>query len=107
MTMLRATVTMIAHVKRIVLKLSDELEALTGQGEELQRLAGEVGSDAQKAVQQVVSLPMRAEIVKKLIDALSRAIRLEREAFGIGDEPPCANGTDNVIKRLHQTCIPA
>jgi hypothetical protein len=84
----------LAHARAIVGRLMAELEVITQQPELIHRvrkaldLSGEEPTidqrlDMRGALSMSASLPMRAKIVKNLVDALHKLIGAEREAWGL------------------------
>ena len=87
----------LAHAREIVAKLMAELEGMTLQPElfervrEVSELTGEgltpnQRQDMRDALSIIVSLPIRAKIVKNLVDALHKVIGAEREAWGLNSD---------------------
>lgn len=79
--------------------LLDELETSglkSNELEELVRLAGEEltaqqRADAKQTIRRVMSMGSRITSAKQLVEMLEKLVRLERQAFGIGDEDPGDN----------------
>lgn len=86
--------TDIARARSLVMSLLGEVEAQTDDPELFDRLGElvvDTGSDAESrlldAYRRVISTPGRIDGMKKLADALKTLITLEREAYGLADEP--------------------
>lgn len=99
----------LAHARAIVARLMAALEATTQQPELFHRvravmdLTGEEPTTERRlnmrgALSMIASLPMRAKIVKNLVDALHKLIGAEREAWGL-------NGRGVEVGDRYTVCI--
>lgn len=84
----------IARSRSLVMSLLGEVEAQTSDPELFDRLGElvvDTGSDAEskllEAYRRVISTPGRIDGMKKLADSLKTLITLEREAYGLAEEP--------------------
>lgn len=74
--------------------MMDELEAAGARAEDLEALVALAGteltaqqrSDAKRALNRVLSMSTRITSAKQLVEMLEKLVRLERQAFGIGDD---------------------
>ena len=77
----------IKRVRKLVMEMFEELEGVTENRELVAALVSDVeDGDMQRALKRVAELPGRADIVKKLTDALKTLVALEREAFNLDDD---------------------
>ena len=100
----------IARSRALFAALMDELEQTT-QNRELYEQLGEIlnRSDEEDHTRQdrlnelfrkVISMPMRVDSAKKLVELLEKVVRLEREAFGIDKEDGKENPIDTALKAI-------
>lgn len=100
----------IARSRSLFGKLLDELELTTDNRalfEQLGELMDESGEDASGRYKQdkraelyakVISMPIRVDSSKKLVEMLEKTVRLEREAYGIDKEEDSDHRVDKALK---------
>ena len=89
-------------------KLLDELEQTTNNKElfeQLGEMLNESSDDGRsdklnELYRKVISLPMRVDSAKKMIEVLEKVVRLEREAFGIGAGDGKENPIDTALMQI-------
>lgn len=103
----------IARSRKLFGALMDELELTTDNRalfEQLGELLDQSGEDTSgkfrqdklnEIYQKVISLPMRVESAKKLVETLEKVVRLEREAFGIDKGEDKESAVDSLLKRIN------
>lgn len=97
----------IGRAKALTLRLLDELEAQTFQGDAFKALGeylkapDERGLDKLNEIyNKVISLPSRTKTMKELAETLKSLISMEREAYGIADANDPAAKAGNAITEL-------